>query len=78
MRYIALLVLLTGCQMTTPDKTQVVTSTTVCIFAMCESQDQTDRIGDPSSGGDVNEVVDETNTNSQSESADLSVPAEAL
>lgn len=67
--------LLGGCATRNLEQSQVLTTTRICILSLCENNERTDRIGDPSSGGgDVIEEVDEANSSDQGESADLDLP----
>ena len=67
--------LLSGCVTRDLEQSQVLTTTRICILSLCENNERTDRIGDPSSGGgDVIEEVEEANSSEQDESADLDLP----
>ena len=69
------LALLSGCVTRDLEQSQVLTTTRICILSLCENNERTDRIGDPSSGGgDVIEEVEEANSSEQDESADLDLP----
>lgn len=55
---------------------QAVSHSILCIFAVCETADRTDRIGDPSNkNGTVNESVDEANSSEQDATTDLELEA---
>ena len=70
------LALLSGCATRgNLEQSQVLTTTRICILSLCENNERTDRIGDPSSGGgNVIEEVEEANSSEQDESADLDLP----
>ena len=69
------LALLSGCVTRDLEQSQVLTTTRICILSLCENNERTDRIGDPSSGGgNVIEEVEEANSSAQEESADLDLP----
>ena len=69
------LALLSGCVTRDLEQSQVLTTTRICILALCEHNERTDRIGDPSSGGgDVIEEVEEANSSVHGESADFDLP----
>ena len=69
------LALLGGCATRDLEQSQVLTTTRICILSLCENNERTDRIGDPSSGGgDVIEKVKEANSSEQGESADVDLP----
>jgi hypothetical protein len=66
---------MTGCATRNLEGSQILTTTRICVLSLCENNERTDRIGDPSSGGgDVIEEVDEANSSDQGESADLDLP----